>query len=246
MEEKKSIKVSLSTVFLIIAIIVIIIMGYYIYVEKSNSAKEIAELEANASNMQNTINNLQGKIDTISNTINSNSQSANSNTSTDIKSNNTSNFSTSNSSENIVEEKQKLTCMGYNIILYSNNEITIEPIFKDLYEILGTTKSISGTEKSYPVTGLSGNIAKMYQGNNGSGVDPITFFIMADGTVQYIQPLSQIIDNNYTIPNSFKVNGKIDNLTNVVDLKTNSNDVIIAITKDGNEIKCWNEWMENM
>lgn len=71
MEEKKSIKVSLSTVFLILAIIAIIVMACYIYLDKTNSNKEIAELEANAVNMQNTINDLQGKINSISNTINS-------------------------------------------------------------------------------------------------------------------------------------------------------------------------------
>lgn len=72
MEEKKGIKVSLSTVFLILALIVIIAMAYYIYVEKINADKEIATLESNAVEMQNTIKDLQDKIDTISNTINSN------------------------------------------------------------------------------------------------------------------------------------------------------------------------------
>lgn len=81
----------------------------------------------------------------------------------------------------------------------------------------------------------------MYQGNNGSGVSPITFFIMQDGTVQYIMPLEQLTNNSSSIPNSFKIDGKVDNVTNVVDLKSNSNDVIIAVTKDGKEIKIWNE-----
>ncbi|MBQ2937757.1 MAG: hypothetical protein IJE05_02605 [Clostridia bacterium] len=92
MEEKKVIKISLSTVFLVIAIILIFIMAYYIYVEKANANKEIASLEANAINMQNTINDLQGKIDNISNTINSstnkesnNSQSNNTSSNENIK-----------------------------------------------------------------------------------------------------------------------------------------------------------------
>ena len=71
-EEKKTIKISLSTVFLIIAILVIIVMVYYIYIEKTNSKKEIGTLETNAVEMQKTINNLQEKMDTISNTLNSN------------------------------------------------------------------------------------------------------------------------------------------------------------------------------
>lgn len=74
MEEKKSVKISLSTVLLLIAILVIIVMALYIYTEKINSNKEIADLEANATNMQDKIDELQGKIDSISNTINSNDE----------------------------------------------------------------------------------------------------------------------------------------------------------------------------
>ena len=71
MGENKQSKISLSTVLLLLAILVIIAMSYYIYTEKTNYNKEIAELEANATNMQSTINDLQGKIDNISQTINS-------------------------------------------------------------------------------------------------------------------------------------------------------------------------------
>lgn len=81
MEEKKSIKLSLSTVFLILALIVIVAMAYYIYVEKTNADKEVSTLEANAVEMQNTINDLQEKINTISNTINSNTNAEINNTS---------------------------------------------------------------------------------------------------------------------------------------------------------------------
>lgn len=80
MEEKKSIKISLSTLFLILALIVIAFMTYYIYTEKTNANKEIETLEANAVEMQNTIKDLQDKIDTISNTINSNNSNKDNNT----------------------------------------------------------------------------------------------------------------------------------------------------------------------
>lgn len=79
MEEKKSIKISLSTLFLILALMVIAFMAYYIYTEKTNANKEIETLEANAVEMQNTIKNLQDKIDTISNTINSNNSNEDNN-----------------------------------------------------------------------------------------------------------------------------------------------------------------------
>jgi len=83
MEEKKSVKISLSTVLLFVAILVIAFMAYYIYTEKTNYNKQIADLEANTANMQYTIDNLQGKIDNISNTINSNSSTSDSNVDTD-------------------------------------------------------------------------------------------------------------------------------------------------------------------
>lgn len=66
MENKKG---SLSTVILIILIVV---MGALLYMQKTEADRYIAELENNASELQETIDNLQEKIDTISNTINSN------------------------------------------------------------------------------------------------------------------------------------------------------------------------------
>ena len=63
-------KGSLLTVFLVVAIILIIVMGALLYMQKTESDKQLAELENNASKLQETINDLQGKIDSISNTIN--------------------------------------------------------------------------------------------------------------------------------------------------------------------------------
>lgn len=51
MEEKKSLKISLSTFLLFLSLIVIIGMVYYIYTEKIQSNKKIADLEANADNV---------------------------------------------------------------------------------------------------------------------------------------------------------------------------------------------------
>lgn len=91
MEEKKSVKISLSTLFLILALIVIAFMALYIYTEKTNANKEIETLEANAVEMKNTIKDLQDKIDTISNTINSNNSNEDNNT-TNTSDNNSTSF----------------------------------------------------------------------------------------------------------------------------------------------------------
>lgn len=69
MEKKKG---SLSTVFLVIAIILIVIMGALLYMQKTEADRQIAELENNASKLQETINDLQGKIDSVSNIVNDN------------------------------------------------------------------------------------------------------------------------------------------------------------------------------
>ena len=79
MEEKKSVKISLSTVLFFIAILVIAFLSYYIYIEKTNHNKQLADLEANTDNMQEIINNLQIEIDNIRN----NSSISDSNVDTD-------------------------------------------------------------------------------------------------------------------------------------------------------------------
>lgn len=76
MEEKNSAKISLSTFFLILAIIAIIVMGIFIYKLNNDKTAEVqksTELQTQVNNLNGTIDDLQGKIDTISKTINSNS-----------------------------------------------------------------------------------------------------------------------------------------------------------------------------
>ena len=72
MENKRG---NVSTVFLVIAIILIVVMGALLYMQKTEADRQIAELESNASKLQETINNLQGKIDGVSNIVNDNSNS---------------------------------------------------------------------------------------------------------------------------------------------------------------------------
>lgn len=80
MEEKKVTKISLSTFLLILAIIVIILMGifmYRLYNEKTIEIEKSSELQTQVNSLNETINNLQGKIDAISSTINSNNSTEN-------------------------------------------------------------------------------------------------------------------------------------------------------------------------
>ena len=70
MEEKKGVKI--STLFLILAIIVIIIMGGFIYKLNNDKTTEIqksTELQSQLDNLNKTVGDLQEKLDGISNIV---------------------------------------------------------------------------------------------------------------------------------------------------------------------------------
>ena len=74
--ENNNAKISVSTFFLIMTIVIIIAMGFFIYKLDNDKTKEIQKstvLQAQVDSLNGTINNLQGKIDNISETINNNS-----------------------------------------------------------------------------------------------------------------------------------------------------------------------------
>lgn len=82
MEEKKVKKISLSTFFLIISLIVIIVMGifmYKFYIEKIEETKKSSELQTQVNSLNEAVSDWQRKIDSISNTINSNTSDKNEN-----------------------------------------------------------------------------------------------------------------------------------------------------------------------
>ncbi|MBR3697754.1 MAG: hypothetical protein IKM97_05820 [Clostridia bacterium] len=83
MEEKNVTNISLSTFFLILAIIAIIVMGIFIYKLNNDKTTEIqksTELQSQVNSLNGTVSDLQGKINNISETINSNNSSESSNT----------------------------------------------------------------------------------------------------------------------------------------------------------------------
>ena len=69
MEEKNATKISLSTFFLLLAIIAIIVMGLFIYklnIDKNIEIQKSNELQSQISSLNETVNDLQGKINNIS------------------------------------------------------------------------------------------------------------------------------------------------------------------------------------
>ena len=67
MENKRG---NVSTVFLVIAIILIVVMGALLYMQKTEADRQIAELKSSASELQEAINKLQEKNDLTTNTTN--------------------------------------------------------------------------------------------------------------------------------------------------------------------------------
>lgn len=73
MEEKKEIKINLSTIFLVFTLIIIVVMTYFIIrlsTEKKLVEEKFGKLSEQISNLENTSYNLQEKIDLISSKVN--------------------------------------------------------------------------------------------------------------------------------------------------------------------------------
>ena len=105
MEEKNATKISLSTFFLILAIIAIIVMGIFIYKLNNDKTTEIqksTELQAQVNSLNGTVSDLQGKIDNISKTINSNN-STNTENKTNTSNNSIIKDNTANNTEQVVK-----------------------------------------------------------------------------------------------------------------------------------------------
>lgn len=65
MEEKKN-KISLSVFISVLAVLIIIIMAGFIYMQKINADREIAGLKNDSEELKATVTELQGKLDNIS------------------------------------------------------------------------------------------------------------------------------------------------------------------------------------
>ena len=127
MEEKENIKIRLSTLFLIFALIVIVIMGYCVYKlykDKEAAKSNLAELNSQISELDSTINNLQGTINNISDIIN------NSNENTEIKP--SSNEKTNENLSKIFSEAEIKNSIQNYLDLIGTRDGTPEQVIVDL------------------------------------------------------------------------------------------------------------------
>ena len=139
MEEKKN-KISLSVFISILAVLVIIIMAGFIYMQKINSDREISGLKNDAEELKATVTELQGKLDNISDISSTNEQEK-------VKSqkNNTSSNTFSDTEiKNSIQRYLNLMGLFYGApeSILGNEGLGFEA--KDYY--LSATESISKTE----------------------------------------------------------------------------------------------------
>lgn len=238
MENKKHIGISLSTVFLILALIIIVVMAYYIYIQKTNSDEEIATLENNAVNMENTISDLQGKIDNMSNTIE-----------TEEETNNTTNTTTETENNFAVLELSPVRGIAvlYNGEVYisvDDSTVNIDYIYGDgKYQTLVKTResyleyqfgflTIDNNDKKWLKLNVS-NVKAIYNNEYGqdiSSIDPKYGIIVLneDNTVSYISISDLIEGKTETI--------KLD-ANNITDVVSEDNNGYTTYLVDNNENK---------
>lgn len=133
MGEKKTTKISLSTFFLILTVIIIIVMGIFIYKLNNDKVEEMqksSELQSKVNILNGTVSQLQGKIDSISETINDNSSTENINTTNNI----------TTSYKNDTEYDVEISISELEKINYSNNSQLKS--FEEKYK--GKTVKITG------------------------------------------------------------------------------------------------------
>lgn len=169
MEKKNTVKIGLLTFFLLLSLIVIFVMGYFIYridIEKQNKDKELENLNYKIEELDNKVKDFEEKKNIASNTINS--------------SNTVNSSNAINSSNNSIEinEKKKL---ADEIAKMSNNKNAIT---------LGTKRNVietySKNEDSNFSENETGSIGYYdFFGDYGK-LDYITFGYDSNGIVRDI------------------------------------------------------------
>lgn len=233
MEEKNVTKISLSTFFLILAIIAIIVMGIFIYKLNNDKTAEIqksTELQLKVNSLNGTVSDLQGKINNISETINSSGNATNSE-----NSNNTNATSSKNKTleeANVTNNVNKTGLIGettYEIENSATNHLDgFDVILEDSKVYFKLTnkekiKSYSITDstinrvenKKEEITGFNGKVKKVYFYQVGQAVMPDSLailFLMEDGKIEYISYVDALQTDN------LKSRGEIAGLYNISDI----------------------------
>ena len=227
MDKKEPIKIGLSTVLLIMAIIIIIAMGCYIVINNSNITKEMNSLKSNISQKQDTIETI--KDNNTSNTTNINNSTNSSKVSNSVYSDDT-----------ISYEINKLTEGRVNVKATKNGKSTSKDFEMDaMIDKTGTIKienigevalvSESGGEycKTHIYQLVNNEIKKI--GDIDCGADMVkdaTYKVNKKGEGTAVIEANI---NGETIKKEFEMDAAIIN-TNVIDIFNYGKVVLVAET----------------
>lgn len=212
MENKKYIKMSFSTFFLIIAIIVIVILGYFTYKfynEKNNSAMEVTTLTSKLNNSENTINSIKNTIEESTSNETTSSNSANDSKQLEPTKKYYENLSTSISKELKEDNDIYIALSAYKGTLRINNK-------KEAYIYLPDYQKYSKTDG----TKIASNVVNAWYCEEGqdSGNEYI-LFLKTDGTISYVKFSNDF--SSYDSKTKFEDTEKtINGLTDISDIIT--------------------------
>lgn len=248
MEEKNVTKISLSTFFLIIAIITIIVMGIFIYKlnnDKTTEIKKSTELQSQLSSFSENVNNLQGKIDNISNISKNEIVEENQDTKTNTQENKENSLITFDGSKSVnsSEKNYTLSCQGnagiWITVDSTQKVLTFSFTPSKVIEFYSLTWKSTRNDMIDSKINFDKKIVDIFFGEMGQDSSGDTLFILLeDGTVEYI-PVVHMFNHVQAEVVSY---GKIINISDVIKftLSSTSNGVTtLAIKSDGAFYDLW-------
>lgn len=227
MEKKEPIKISLSTFFLVIAIIVIIVMGCYIFINNSNITKEMNNLKSNVSEKQRTTDTL--KDNNTLNVVNINNSTNSSKASKNVSNDDTISYEINKLSEGRVNVKAtkngKSTSKDFEMDAMIDKTGTIK--IENIGEVVLVSESGGEYCKTHIYQLVNNEIKKL--GDIDCGAD-----MVKDATykVNKINEGTAVIEanlNGESIKKEFEMDAAIIN-TNVIDIFNYGKVVLVAET----------------
>lgn len=246
MEEKKSIKISLSTFLLIIAIIVMIVMGYFLY----NTISNETDLLSNEKELNVKIDQLEAEI---ANMETNNSASTQTNTTENSTSTSQPSFSemmdmlyTKNETQidgNACNNSPKDSV--YMVLEDASQNVTdVEYTTVGLYdgELFFNMHTANSTDISTSISGISEEVVSIKIVPSEEGAIPLAvYFLTRDGNVYYIDD-SMINSNDF-------VAQRLENLSEIVSIEVvnitytgamHQSTTLVATTFNGEKIDVLN------
>ena len=181
MKEKNEAKTNVSTILLVVAIIVIIAMGYFVYKlynEKTTESDKVSKLNSKISELE----NVQKNTDDSSEKINDeNAQTSSSNT------NNTNEYR-SNFSKSVVKELGKANMIYVDLSGYDDNNGTGYVSINNKHEAYIYLSTVKEYSLANNLKKISDNVVNAWYCEEGQAAgNSFIIFLKENGTVTYVR-----------------------------------------------------------